>query len=183
MSGCRSASNLLTERRESIELSGMTGLDLYHELTPAAPFSVCFRGSALCFPKTITIRVRDQTGEATYFRLNTSTMMERVFNTYATRKGVSVQALRFLLDGSVVNTDDTPASLELEDGDQIDTMLEQQGSKPVILLYPAAPVDVTVALQLSPLWNFSALYPKPPPNKLEQPSDSEVRDFVDTSGT
>ncbi len=182
MSGCRSASNLLTERRESTELSGMVGLDLHHELTPAAPFFVCFRGSAVCFQKTITIRVRARTGDETCFKVKPNTRMEKVFNTYATRKGVSVQALRFIYLVRL-NGDDTPASLELEDGDAIDCILEQSAGKPVILLYPAAPVDVTVALQLSPLWNFSALYPKPPSNKLAQPSDSEVRHFVDTSGT
>eukprot|EP00903_Cladosiphon_okamuranus_P007017 g6825.t1 len=76
---------------------------------------------------TITIRVRDQTGEETYFKVKKTTRMEKVFNTYATRKGVQVQALRFLLDGQRVNADDTPTSLELEDQDQIDCMLEQQG--------------------------------------------------------
>ena len=70
-----------------------------------------------------------QTGEETYFKVKKTTRMEKVFNTYATRKGVSVQALRFLLDGSRVNADDTPTSLELEDQDQIDCMLEQQGGE------------------------------------------------------
>ncbi|CAM9100655.1 unnamed protein product [Ascophyllum nodosum] len=76
---------------------------------------------------TITIRVRDQTGEETYFKVKKTTRMEKVFTTYATRKGVSVSALRFLLDGQRVNAEDTPTSLELEDQDQIDCMLEQQG--------------------------------------------------------
>eukprot|EP00904_Undaria_pinnatifida_P009381 jgi/Undpi1/5573/HiC_scaffold_2.g00849.m1 len=76
---------------------------------------------------TITIRVRDQTGEETYFKVKKTTRMEKVFTTYATRKGVSVAALRFLLDGQRVAAEDTPTSLELEDQDQIDCMLEQQG--------------------------------------------------------
>ncbi|CAM9323482.1 unnamed protein product [Ectocarpus sp. 6 AP-2014] len=76
---------------------------------------------------TITIRVRDQTGEETYFKVKKTTRMEKVFTTYASRKGVSVAALRFLLDGSRVGAEDTPTSLELEDQDQIDCMLEQQG--------------------------------------------------------
>eukprot|EP00752_Nemacystus_decipiens_P011301 g10043.t1 len=79
---------------------------------------------------TITIRVRDQTGEETFFKVKKTTRMEKVFNTYATRKGVQVQALRFLLDGQRVNENDTPTSLELEDQDQIDCMLEQQGGGP-----------------------------------------------------
>ena len=121
--------------------------------------------------------MRDQTGEEEY-KMHRSARMERLFRAYASRKGVCVEVLRFVLCGSRVNSDDTPASLELNDGDQIDIYLEQCGSKPVILLYPEAPLDVTVALQLSPLWSFSALYPKPAPNKLAQASGSEVRHFV-----
>ena len=43
--------------------------------------------------------------------------------------GVQVEQLRFLLDGERVNPDDTPASLELEDQDQLDCLLEQTGGR------------------------------------------------------
>mmetsp|Transcript_6878 Transcript_6878/g.9650 ORF Transcript_6878/g.9650 Transcript_6878/m.9650 type:complete len:107 (+) Transcript_6878:51-371(+) len=76
---------------------------------------------------TITIRVKDQTGEETFFKVKKTTRMEKVFTTYAQRKGVSVSALRFLLDGERVNPDHTPKMLDLEEHDQIDCMLEQQG--------------------------------------------------------
>lgn len=51
--------------------------------------------------------------------------MERVFDAYAHRKGVSVSTLRFLLDGERIAHDDTPASLRLGHHDQIDCMREQ----------------------------------------------------------
>jgi small ubiquitin-related modifier len=35
--------------------------------------------------------------------------------------------MRFLLDGEAIKGDQTPKMLELEDGDQIDCMLEQLG--------------------------------------------------------
>lgn len=53
--------------------------------------------------------------------------MSKVFTTYAHRKGVDVSALRFLLDGERIKDDQTPKTLELEDNDQIDCMLEQVG--------------------------------------------------------
>ena len=53
--------------------------------------------------------------------------MSKVFETYASRKGVSTNAMRFLLDGERVMPDSTPKMLELEDQDQIDCMLEQTG--------------------------------------------------------
>mmetsp|Transcript_27660 Transcript_27660/g.43527 ORF Transcript_27660/g.43527 Transcript_27660/m.43527 type:complete len:99 (+) Transcript_27660:115-411(+) len=75
----------------------------------------------------ITIRVRDQTGEETFFKIKNSTKMSKVIQTYASRKGVDSTTLRFLVDGERVKPDDTPGSLDLDDQDQIDCMLEQSG--------------------------------------------------------
>jgi len=75
----------------------------------------------------ITIRVKDQTGEETMFKIKKSTKMSKVFTAYAQRKGVEVTSLRFLLDGERINDTDTPKMLELEDEDQIDCVLQQVG--------------------------------------------------------
>mmetsp|Transcript_22577 Transcript_22577/g.34814 ORF Transcript_22577/g.34814 Transcript_22577/m.34814 type:complete len:93 (+) Transcript_22577:140-418(+) len=75
----------------------------------------------------ITIRVRDQTGEETFFKIKKTTKMSKVFETYAQRKGVQSSSLRFLLDGERIEGDATPKMLELDDQDQIDCMLEQTG--------------------------------------------------------
>ena len=53
--------------------------------------------------------------------------MSKVFETYSTRKGVQATSLRFLLDGERIAGDQTPKTLELEDQDQIDCLLEQVG--------------------------------------------------------
>ncbi|CAM9830566.1 unnamed protein product, partial [Ectocarpus fasciculatus] len=124
--------------------------------------------------RSLTLRVRDQTGEETYFKVHSTTAMSNVIGTYCKRKGVSTSAVRFLLEGRGVGHDETVASLELEDEDQIDAILIQSGGKPVILLYPSVPLDTTVTLELSPLWRFSALYPKPPSSKWQQASTSEA---------
>jgi len=75
----------------------------------------------------ITIRVKDQTGEETMFKIKKSTKMSKVFKAYAQRKGVEEQSLRFLLDGERIDADNTPKMLELEDEDQIDCVLQQTG--------------------------------------------------------
>jgi len=75
----------------------------------------------------ITIRVKDQTGEETMFKIKKSTKMSKVFNAYAGRKGVEPASLRFLLDGERIGPDETPKMLELEDEDQIDCVLAQVG--------------------------------------------------------
>lgn len=75
----------------------------------------------------ITIRVKDQTGEETMFKIKKSTKMSKVFNAYAQRKGVEASSLRFLLDGERISGDESPKMLELEDEDQIDCVLAQVG--------------------------------------------------------
>ena len=75
----------------------------------------------------LTIRIRDQTGEETYFKVKPQTRMDKVFNAFATKKGVHCHSLRFMIDGERIPDLDTPQSLELEDYDQIDVILEQCG--------------------------------------------------------
>lgn len=76
---------------------------------------------------TITIRVKDQTGVETYFKVKRSTPMEKVFNAYAQRKGVAKHSLVFLLLGQRINNEQTPRLLDLEENDRIDCILKQQG--------------------------------------------------------
>ena len=73
------------------------------------------------------LRVKDQNGFETFFRVQRKTKMRKVFSAYATKVGVPLDALRFLLDGQRVDPADTFQTLELEDGDQIDCVLEQRG--------------------------------------------------------
>ena len=79
--------------------------------------------------KPITIRVLGQTAEDLHdFILKKSTKMSKVFKTYAAIKGLEVESLRFILDGENINGSiETPSSLRLEDGDQIDAILAQCG--------------------------------------------------------
>ena len=53
--------------------------------------------------------------------------MSKVFETYAQRKGVQINSLRFMLDGERIDPNQTPKMLELDDQDQIDCLLEQVG--------------------------------------------------------
>eukprot|EP00986_Skeletonema_menzelii_P002705 scaffold756_cov137-Skeletonema_menzelii.AAC.5 len=76
----------------------------------------------------ITISIKDQDGEDTWFKVLKTTRMSTIFNAYyATRKGASVGIMRFLLGGDRVCFDDTPETLELDDGDYINCFLEQCG--------------------------------------------------------
>eukprot|EP00604_Paraphysomonas_vestita_P002566 CAMPEP_0174817740 /NCGR_PEP_ID=MMETSP1107-20130205/262_1 /TAXON_ID=36770 /ORGANISM="Paraphysomonas vestita, Strain GFlagA" /LENGTH=95 /DNA_ID=CAMNT_0016028725 /DNA_START=52 /DNA_END=339 /DNA_ORIENTATION=- len=77
--------------------------------------------------ETITLKVRDQTGEEMFFKVKKSTRLQKMMDAYAQRRGISVNGLRFTLDGTRIAPDDTPKMLELEENDQIDVMLEATG--------------------------------------------------------
>jgi hypothetical protein len=55
--------------------------------------------------------------------------LSKVCKVYAERKGLDVNALRFLFDGQRldIDHDHTPKMLEMEDMDRIDCMLAQEG--------------------------------------------------------
>jgi small ubiquitin-related modifier len=72
----------------------------------------------------ITICIRDQTGEETFFKILLRVRMVTVFEVYARRKGVGAHSLRFLLDGGGILNDQTPEMLGLDEGDVINCMLE-----------------------------------------------------------
>ena len=70
------------------------------------------------------IRVRDATGEETFFKIKKTTKMHKIFHAYCTRKGKPVTAFRFLFDGQRVDGEQTAEDIDMEDGDQIDALNE-----------------------------------------------------------
>ena len=78
-------------------------------------------------PSSLNIRIRDQTGDETFFKVKTTTKLDKVFNAFATRKGVAASDLRFLLEGARVRGDQTVADIGMEDDDQIDCMCRLSG--------------------------------------------------------
>lgn len=75
--------------------------------------------------KHITLIVKNQVGEEVQFKVKLNTVFEKVFKAYSDKKGV--QNTKFLFDGHRIKATDTPADLDMEDGDIIDAMLEQLG--------------------------------------------------------
>jgi len=75
----------------------------------------------------INIKVTTQTGEEVFFKIKRNTKLSKLQGAYATKVGKDVSSIRFLYDGQRVNENDTPASLDMEDNDTIDVMVEQVG--------------------------------------------------------
>ena len=93
---------------------------------------------------SLNIRVRWADGEETFFKIKKSTKLNKLFNVYATRKGLPVTALRFLLDGSRVDGEQTAEDLDMEDGDQLDCVAEL-----LHITIKWAPSDSTRSLSLA----------------------------------
>eukprot|EP00611_Tribonema_gayanum_P003692 TRINITY_DN1293_c0_g1_i2.p1 TRINITY_DN1293_c0_g1~~TRINITY_DN1293_c0_g1_i2.p1 ORF type:complete len:130 (+),score=46.17 TRINITY_DN1293_c0_g1_i2:48-437(+) len=75
---------------------------------------------------TLSVKSTGSDGEV-HFKIKSTTKMGKVFTAYASRKGLQVDQLRFMSDGKRIKAEDTPADCGLEDGDQLDCMMEAQG--------------------------------------------------------
>ncbi|KAI5119520.1 hypothetical protein M0805_002542 [Coniferiporia weirii] len=75
----------------------------------------------------INIKVLSAGGEEVFFKIKRSTKLSKLQTAYAHKIGKEVSTIRFLYDGDRINEDDTPASLDMEENDTIDVMVEQVG--------------------------------------------------------
>ena len=75
----------------------------------------------------INIKVKAQDGTEIFFKIKRSTQLKKLMDAYCTRQGLSANQCRFIFDGERLKDDDTPDKLEMENGDEIDVMVEQTG--------------------------------------------------------
>ena len=75
----------------------------------------------------INIKVKAQDGTEIFFKIKRSTQLKKLMDAYCTRQGLSINQCRFIFDGERLKDDDTPEKLEMENGDEIDVMVEQTG--------------------------------------------------------
>ena len=76
---------------------------------------------------TLDIKIKDQQENETFFKIKNHTKFGKVFDAYCDRQSLARNTVRFLFEGTRVQDTDTPESLDLEDGDMIQAMLEQVG--------------------------------------------------------
>ncbi|KAF9074115.1 ubiquitin-related domain-containing protein [Rhodocollybia butyracea] len=75
----------------------------------------------------INVKVVSQSGDEVFFKIKRSTKLSKLQGAYANKLGKDVNSIRLLYDGARISDKDTPASLEMEDNDTIDVMVEQVG--------------------------------------------------------
>lgn len=74
----------------------------------------------------INIKVSSQDNE-TFFRIKRTTPLGKLMNSFCERNGRAVNSVRFMYDGKRVEAHVTPDDMDMEEGDTIDAMVEQQG--------------------------------------------------------
>ena len=79
-----------------IQTHGNTGCDAVSELTESCFNPASAGENARKANGELTIRIKDQSGEETFFKVKAWTKMEEIFGAYASRKGLYVNSLRFL---------------------------------------------------------------------------------------
>lgn len=67
------------------------------------------------------------TGESIEFKVKMKTEFGKVRKALAQKFGVEQSSFRLLMDGQQVTDTQTPKMVEMEDGDQLDAVLEQLG--------------------------------------------------------
>ena len=77
----------------------------------------------------LNINVKSQEGTVICFKLKKTTQMKKMIDSYCQRNGYHSKSVRFIYEGERIKETDTPAALGMEDGDEIDAMIEQHGGK------------------------------------------------------
>tara|TARA_B110000285_G_scaffold185899_1_gene211002 strand:+ start:37 stop:360 length:324 start_codon:yes stop_codon:yes gene_type:complete len=84
-------------------------------------------GGAPAKDQHINIKVKAQDGTEIYFKIKRTTQLKKLMDAYCQRQGLANNQCRFIFDGERIKDDDSPDSLEMENGDEIDVMVEQTG--------------------------------------------------------
>ncbi|XP_050425306.1 small ubiquitin-related modifier-like [Adelges cooleyi] len=85
------------------------------------------RSSSSGAPECIILKVLGQDNAVVQFRINKDSTFRRLMSTYCERTGFVMATVRFRFDGQRISEDDTPLSLEMEEGHTIDVYQEQFG--------------------------------------------------------
>ena len=75
----------------------------------------------------ITINVRDNKGKTIALKATTDSLFKDIFEAYAEKEFVDLQAVRFIHDGYRISLADTPKTFEMVDNCFIDVTIPQRG--------------------------------------------------------
>ncbi|SPO04214.1 related to ubiquitin-like protein modifier [Cephalotrichum gorgonifer] len=76
----------------------------------------------------LNIKVTDNNNEV-FFKIKRNTRLEKLMRAFCDRQGKKMESVRFLFEGARVQTEDTPDTLEMQDGDTLEVHQEQIGGR------------------------------------------------------
>lgn len=77
----------------------------------------------------LNLKVKSQDGEEVFFKIKTTTQLKKLMDAYCQRQSLSAANVRFLFDGERLHENQTPKELNMENGDEIDVVIEQVGGQ------------------------------------------------------
>ncbi|OQW76796.1 MAG: hypothetical protein BVN35_05935 [Proteobacteria bacterium ST_bin11] len=78
-------------------------------------------------PDFISLKVVSSDGQEVHFKIRKATPLLKMMNAYCQRKCQSPTSIRFIFDGQRISDTATAESMNMEDGDTIDALLQQTG--------------------------------------------------------
>ena len=79
-------------------------------------------------PKPEYIRINiNSNGVDQEFKIKRTTKMRKLMNAYGRQNNLDINGIRFLFDGNRISDEDTVTSLNMEPGDVIEVVSEQDG--------------------------------------------------------
>lgn len=73
--------------------------------------------------------MKSQDGEEVFFKIKSTTQLKKLMDAYCQRQSLSANNVRFLFDGERLHEGQTPKDLNMENGDEIDVVIEQVGGQ------------------------------------------------------
>ncbi|XP_020578071.1 small ubiquitin-related modifier 2-like [Phalaenopsis equestris] len=80
----------------------------------------------------IILKTQSQDGNEVFFKINRGTPLMKLMTAYCDRMSVDFSYVRFLFEGSRLHGERTPEELHMEDDDQIDVVVSQDGGCMII---------------------------------------------------
>ncbi|GFR44077.1 hypothetical protein Agub_g5237 [Astrephomene gubernaculifera] len=109
----------------------------------------------------LDITIKTMTGKTITLQVHPSWSMEYVKGMIQDKEGIPPYQQHLIFAGRHPDDGHSVAEVGIRSGSTLTLVLKLRGGKPVICMWPAAPTDATVRLQLSPRWAFSSLVPRP----------------------
>ncbi|EEA20412.1 SUMO protein smt3 [Talaromyces marneffei ATCC 18224] len=74
----------------------------------------------------LNIKVTDNHNEV-FFKIKRTTQLKKLMDAFCERQGKQASTVRFLFDGTRVRPEDSPDTLDMQDGDTLEVHQEQIG--------------------------------------------------------